>query len=59
MTITQALSTASKGDLAYVALRAIEQHLEEGSHLHFAGDSDAGIYDALWEALSYAEVSSK
>lgn len=46
---------ADKGQLAYVALEAIESHLKEhGFKLGFGADD--GIHEALWEALGYVEV---
>ena len=44
-----------KGDLAFVALRAIEEHLDsKGFKLGLGADD--GIHEALWEALGYVEV---
>ena len=46
---------ADKGQLAYVALNAIEAHLRDhGFKLGFGYED--GIHEALWEALSYVEV---
>ena len=54
MTLNETFSI-DKGDLAYVALRAIEEHLEQsGFKLGFGADD--GIHEALWEALGYVEV---
>lgn len=44
-----------KGDLAYVALRAIEEHLDQSGYKLGLG-ADDGIHEALWEALGYVEV---
>ena len=44
-----------KGDLAYVALNAIEEFVRDKGYKLGLG-SDDGIHQALWEALGYVEV---
>ena len=44
-----------KGDLAYVALTAIETHLKDNGYKLGLG-SDDGIHEALWKALGNVEV---
>ena len=44
-----------KGDLAYVALNAIEEFVRDKGYRLGLG-SDDGIHEALWEALGYVEV---
>lgn len=54
MTLNETFSF-DKGDLAFVALRAIEEHLDsKGFKLGLGADD--GIHEALWEALGYVEV---
>ena len=44
-----------KGELAYVALQAIEQFVgDRGYKLGFG--SDDGIHEAIWDALGYVEI---
>jgi hypothetical protein len=45
-----------KGDVAYVAIQAIEAHLKELG-FQLADDSDCAINDALWDALAHITVS--
>ena len=54
MTLNQTFRI-DKGDLAYVALRAIEEHLDRSGYKLGLG-SDDGIHEALWEALGYVEI---
>ena len=44
-----------KGELAYIALGAIEAHLKEHGYKLGLGAED-GIHEALWQALGYVEV---
>ena len=44
-----------KGELAYVAIQAIESFVaERGYKLGFG--SDDGIHEAIWDALGYVEI---
>ena len=56
MTLQETFSPATeKGELAYIAIRAIEEHLRNhGYRLSFGADD--GIHEALWDALGYVEV---
>ena len=56
MTLTETFSV-DKGDLAWVALKAIEDHLKQHD-LRLGLGSDDGIHEALWEALGYVEVET-
>ena len=56
MTLTETFNASiEKGELAYVALQAIESHLKEHGYKLGLG-ADDGIHEALWEALGYVEV---
>ena len=54
MTLTDTYSI-DRGDLAYVALQAIEKHLDNAGY-KLSNGSDDGIHEALWKALGYVEV---
>ena len=54
MTLNETFSI-DKGDLAYIALTAIETHLKDNGYKLGLG-SDDGIHEALWDALGYVEV---
>ena len=54
MTLNETFSI-DKGDLAYIALTAIEAHLKDNGYKLGFG-SDDGIHEALWDALGYVEV---
>ena len=54
MTISETC-TIDRGDLAYVAIQAIERHLDNAGYKLGFG-SDDGIHEALWEALGYVEI---
>ena len=57
MTLTETYAT-DRGELAYIALRAIEEHLAK-CNLGITEGFEDGVHSAIWDALAYAEVIKK
>ena len=57
MTITDTQGIVDKGDLAYAALKGIEEMLDD-KDLKLGEHSHSAIYDAIWDLAAHLTLKS-